>query len=134
MQVNLGVVLAGSAEGRAEKVALRLGERALTYGELDRAARGVATALRERGVEPGDRVALMVPNVPEFTIAYFGVLYAGGTVVPLNVLLSAPEVTYHLKDSGAKLSVTTLPALGSNSPARIFSNVDFPAPFGPISP
>jgi long-chain acyl-CoA synthetase len=47
----------------------------------------------------------MVPNVPEFTIAYFGVLYAGCTVVPLNVLLSAPEVAYHLQDSKAKLLV-----------------------------
>jgi long-chain acyl-CoA synthetase len=47
----------------------------------------------------------MVPNVPEFTIAYFGILYAGCTVVPLNVLLSAPEVAYHLQDSGAKLLI-----------------------------
>ena len=53
-------------------------------------------ALRARGIAPGEHVALMMPNVPEFTIAYFGILYAGCTVVPLNVLLSAPEVTYHL--------------------------------------
>ena len=68
-------------------------------------ARGVATSLRERGLEPGDRVAMMVPNVPEFTIAYFGILYAGCVVVPLNVLLAAPEVSYHLDDSGASLLI-----------------------------
>jgi len=105
MQLNLGSILAGSASERPDKVALRLGDRAITYREPDRAARGVAGALRARGLEPGDRVAIMVPNLPEFTIAYFGILYAGCTVVPLNVLLSAPEVSYHLQDSGAGLLV-----------------------------
>lgn len=105
MQLNLGSILAGSAEAHADKIAVRLGERALTYRELDRAARGVARALRERGLEPGDKVAIMVPNLPEFTITYFGILYAGCTVVPLNVLLSAPEVSYHLQDCGAGLLV-----------------------------
>jgi long-chain acyl-CoA synthetase len=103
MQLNLGTILQAGAEARPHHVALRLGERTLTYDELDRAARGVAGALRARGLAAGDKVALMVPNVPEFTIAYFGILYAGCTVVPLNVLLSAPEVTYHLQDSGARL-------------------------------
>ncbi len=103
MHANLGSILSGSSELRPDHVAVRLNERALTYAELERAARGVATSLRERGLEPGDRVALLVPNVPEFTVAYFGILYAGCTVVPLNVLLASPEVTYHLQDSGAKL-------------------------------
>jgi len=105
MHLNLGTILQTSCEARPEHVALRLHDRALRYHELDRAARGVATSLRERGLAPGDTVALMIPNVPEFTIAYFGTLYAGCTVVPLNVLLSAPEVRYHLEDSGAKLLV-----------------------------
>ena len=103
MHANLGTILLGSASRRPEHPALRLDDRAVSFAELDRAARGVATSLRGRGIEPGDRVALLIPNVPEFTIAYFGILYAGCTVVPLNVLLSAPEVTYHLEDSGAKL-------------------------------
>jgi long-chain acyl-CoA synthetase len=105
MHLNLGTILQTSCEARPEHVALRLHDRTLRYHELDRAARGVATSLHERGLAPGDRVALMIPNVPEFTIAYFGTLYAGCTVVPLNVLLSAPEVQYHLEDSGAKLLV-----------------------------
>jgi len=103
MHLNLGTILQASADERPEHVALRLGERTLSYRELDRAARGVARALRQRGLSPGDSAAIMIPNVPEFTIAYFGILYAGCTVVPLNVLLSAPEVSYHLQDSGAKL-------------------------------
>ncbi len=105
MSLNLGTILQGSAAERPDNTVLQLGERKVSYAELDRAARGVATSLRELGVAPGEQVAIMVPNVPEFTIAYFGILYAGCTVVPLNVLLSAPEVTYHLQDSDAKLLI-----------------------------
>ncbi|GAA4607433.1 long-chain acyl-CoA synthetase [Actinoplanes octamycinicus] len=66
----------------------------------------MAAALTARGVRPGDRVALHLPNVPEFPIAYFGILKAGGVVVPLNVLLRAPEIAFQLADSGAKLLLT----------------------------
>jgi long-chain acyl-CoA synthetase len=105
MHLNLGSILSGSADLHPERVAVRHGERAIRYAELDRAARGVAASLRTRGIAPGESVALLVPNLPEFSIAYFGVLYAGCTVVPLNVLLSAPEVEYHLNDSKAKLLI-----------------------------
>ncbi|MCP5056358.1 MAG: long-chain fatty acid--CoA ligase [bacterium] len=105
MSLNLGSILMAAAHGRPDHPAIRLGERSVSYAELDRAARGVAASLHERGIEPGNQVALMVPNVPEFTIAYYGILYAGCAVVPLNVLLSAPEVTYHIEDSGAQLLV-----------------------------
>jgi long-chain acyl-CoA synthetase len=105
MHLNLGLILQSSAEARPDHPVIVLGERRLTYRELDRAARGFATGLRQRGIAPGDAVAIMVPNVPEFPIAYYGVLYAGCTVVPLNVLLSGPEVAYHLEDSEAKLLV-----------------------------
>ena len=105
MALNLGTILAASAERAPEQIAIRLRERTLSYGELDRAARGVASALRGRGLSPGDHVAVMVPNVPEFTIGYFGILYAGCTVVPLNVLLTAPEVAYHVTDSESKLLI-----------------------------
>ena len=103
MALNLGCVLGTSAQRRPDRVVIVLDERRITYAQLDRAARGIATGLRSRGLGPGDQVALMLPNVPEFTMAYFGALYAGCTVVPLNVLLSAPEVTYHLQDSEARL-------------------------------
>src|SRR5262245_9116435 len=105
MALNLGTILADSARERPDHAAIVHGDRVLSYGDLDRAARGVAMSLRERGVGPGDTVAVMVPNVPEFTITYFGILYAGAIVVPLNVLLTAPEVAYHLEDSQARLLV-----------------------------
>ena len=105
MSLNLGTILQASAADRPKHVAIRMDDRVLTYAQLDRAARGVATSLRARGIEPGDKVALLVPNVPEFTIAYFGILYAGAAVVPINVLAAAPEVAYFLADSEAKLLI-----------------------------
>ena len=105
MHLNLGTILLANAKEDPEAVVLRAGDSQLTYGELDRAARGVAASLRARGIEPGDRVALLVPNVPEFTIAYFGILYAGATVVPINVLAAGPEVSYFLEDSGSRLLI-----------------------------
>ena len=103
MTLNLGTILQASAKARPDHPAIRLNDFALTYAELDRAARGVASGLLERGIAPGSSIAIMIPNVPEFSVAYYGVLYAGCTVVPLNVLLSAPEVQYHLEDSEAQL-------------------------------
>jgi long-chain acyl-CoA synthetase len=105
MSLNLGTILMTSARDRGARPALRYNDRVLTYAELDAAARGVATGLRELGLAAGDKVALLVPNLPEFTISYFGILYAGSTVVPLNVLLSPPEVTFHLQDSEARLLI-----------------------------
>jgi len=105
MSLNLGTILQASAADRPRHVALRMDERVLTYAQLDRAARGVAASLRARGIAPGDKVALLVPNVPEFTIAYFGILYAGAAVVPINVLAAAPEVAYFLADSEARLLI-----------------------------
>jgi long-chain acyl-CoA synthetase len=105
MQLNLGTILAASAEARPDHPAILFGDRQLRFSELDRQARGVAGALRERGIGPGEKVAILVPNLPEFSVGYFGILYAGCTVVPLNVLLSAPEVTYHLEDSDARLLI-----------------------------
>jgi long-chain acyl-CoA synthetase len=105
MHLNLGSILSANANEKPDATVLRAGELELSYGELDRAARGVAASLRARGIQPGDKVSLLIPNVPEFPIAYFGVLYAGATVVPINILAAAPEVTYFLEDSGSRLLI-----------------------------
>jgi len=105
MSLNLGTILQASASTRPDARVLRVDDFELSYAELDRRARGVAAALQARGIEPGDCVSLLIPNVPEFTIAYFGILYAGATVVPINVLAAAPEVTYFLNDSNSKLLI-----------------------------
>jgi long-chain acyl-CoA synthetase len=103
MGTNLASILTESAARDAAAPAVRLGERTLSFGELDDRSARVATLLRERGLEPGDRVGVMLPNVPEFPIAYYGVLRAGGVVVPMNVLLKRREIAFFLGDSGAKL-------------------------------
>ena len=105
MSLNLGTILSASAEKAPDNIALRIEDVSISYGQLHRAAAGIAAGLRERGIQPGDKVALLVPNVPEFTMAYFGILYAGATVVPINVLAAAPEVAYFLEDSGSRLLI-----------------------------
>src|SRR3954464_14063731 len=88
---------------RGDHVAVKLDNAELTYDQLDDAVARTAGLLKAKGVEPGDRVGVMLPNVPQFPVAYFGVLRAGAVVVPLNPLLKAREVAYHLSDSGARV-------------------------------
>jgi long-chain acyl-CoA synthetase len=103
MGLNLGTILHASAVAAPDKTAIRFLDTEIRYGELETAVRALAARLLENGLQPGDRVALFIPNVPEYTICYFAILYAGGAVVPINVLAAAPEVTYFLNDSGARL-------------------------------
>ena len=107
-------MLATSADRSPRRPALVFRGRRLSYGELLEAAQRVGALLHRLGVRQGDRVALMLPNAPEFGVGYFGILWAGGTVVPLNPLLKASEVQYILEDSGATALVcvdTTYPYL-----------------------
>ena len=99
---NLASLLENSARNHPEREAVVLGDTRLTYGQVDGAANQVANLLVERGIRPGDKVALSCPNLPYFPIVYNGILKAGATVVPLNVLLKGREVAYHLDDSDAK--------------------------------
>lgn len=105
MPLNLANIVTQSAERGAERPAVRLGQAELTYADLDRESARLATLLKQRGLEPGDRVGVMLPNVPEFPIAYYGVLRAGCVVVPMNVLLKRREVGFYLEDSGARLLI-----------------------------
>jgi long-chain acyl-CoA synthetase len=98
---NLAGFLVETAGRQPERPALRLGERVLTYAELDEYSARAAALLRSEGVRQGDRVALMLPNVPEFVVLYYGVLRAGAVVVPMNPLLKTRETEFHLTDSGA---------------------------------
>jgi long-chain acyl-CoA synthetase len=105
MGVNLGVLITDAARRAPDVDALRVEERTLTYAELNSLSDSMAHHLAGNGIEPGDRVGVMLPNVPEFAIAYYGVLKAGGVVVPMNVLLKSREVAFYLSDSGAKAMV-----------------------------
>jgi len=101
--MNLATVLTHTSTRMPDRVALRLGESTLSYRELDDASARVAALLADRSVGVGDRVGVMLPNVPEFAAVYYGVLRRGAVVVPLNPLLKAREIGYHLTDSEARL-------------------------------
>ncbi|CAI9412461.1 long-chain-fatty-acid--CoA ligase [Nocardioides sp. T2.26MG-1] len=99
---NLATLLEDGAASYPDRTAIVLGDTRLSYAEVDTFANMVANLLVSRGIRPGDKVALTCPNLPYFTVVYFGILKAGATVVPLNVLLKGREVGYHLADSDAK--------------------------------
>jgi len=99
--LNMAISLVESARRDPAKTAVLLGENKLSYAELNAASSKVANALKSLGVRPGDKVALMLPNVPQFPIVYYGILKLGATVVPLNVLFKAGEIDYHLQDADA---------------------------------
>jgi long-chain acyl-CoA synthetase len=89
------------------KTALIFEYQSFTYKDLDRLANRVANGLRGLGIERGDRVALFLPNIPEFVISYLGILKSGAVVVSLNVMLKSGEVKFILNDCTAKVLITT---------------------------
>ena len=105
MSLNLATILREGAELYPDKTAIVIGDVSIDYKTLWAQTQLFAGALKELGVERGQHVALMLPNVPQFTIAYFATHLAGGAVVPLNVLFKADEVAYHLEDSDAAVLV-----------------------------
>ena len=102
---NIASWLTDRATTDPELPAIRQGEQALSYAELDSAASRFAGVLTEHGVRPGDRVALIMPNVAYFPVAYYAILRLGAIVVPMNPLLKAGEISYAWGDSGANVAV-----------------------------
>jgi long-chain acyl-CoA synthetase len=86
-----------------DRPVVKLDDVVLTYAALDAGVARAAGFLRDKGVGPGDRVGLQLPNVPYFPILYFGALRLGAVVVPMNPLLKAREVAFHLSDAGARV-------------------------------
>ncbi len=103
MSANLATILTDSAAAHGDRCALRLDDIEVSYAELDQASARLAALLESKGVEAGDRVGIMLPNVPYFATAYYGTLRRGAVVVPMNVLLKGREVGFYLTDPGAKL-------------------------------
>jgi long-chain acyl-CoA synthetase len=98
---SLATFLTASAERGPARIAVALDDHRLSYAELDEASARVAALLGSYGVAAGDRVGIMLPNVPQFLIVYYGILRAGAIVVPMNPLLRRREVDYYVSDSGA---------------------------------
>jgi long-chain acyl-CoA synthetase len=112
MSFNLATILTETAAASPDRAVAVYAGGQLSYRELDVLSDQLAAGLSAAGIRPGDPVALQLPNIPQFLIAYFGILKAGGVAVPLNVMLKAPEVAFQLGDSKARLLITWEGILG----------------------
>src|SRR5271154_1911851 len=109
---KLSSLLERAAADHPGHPAIRLADLVVSYAQRREAAGRMSTLLAAAGVEPGDRVGIMLPNVPAFPIAFYGALAAGAVVVPMNPLLKSREVSYYLSDSGARAVVAWHAAAG----------------------
>jgi long-chain acyl-CoA synthetase len=106
MSFNLATILRESTKSGPDKPLMYFSDRSFSYAEVDELSGRVAASLLDLGLRPGQSVALQLPNLPQFLFAYFGILKAGLVMVPLNPLLRAAEVAYHLADADAALLIT----------------------------
>lgn len=121
--LSIAAILSESATRHHDRPALHFAGRTTTYGELWDETRAYAGALRARGIGPGDRVAIIVPNVPDFCRAYYAVLALGAIVVPIHLLFKSEEIEYVLRDSGATLAIVAAPQLAEALPAAARAGV-----------
>ncbi|GLZ08484.1 long-chain-fatty-acid--CoA ligase [Actinomadura sp. NBRC 104412] len=103
--MNLADRLRIGAGRHGGKTALTLDRAALSYRALEVMSARVGALLRRRGIGPGDRIAVMLPNVPEFAVVYYGLLRIGAVVVPLDPLLKRREIAAYLGDCEARLVI-----------------------------
>ena len=115
MSLTIASILAESAVRHADRTAVVLGDLRLTYEQLWRHARQYAAVLRDKGIGPDDKVALLLPNTPHFPLAYYGTLALGAVAVPVHALLKAEEIQYVLEDSSASMLVCAAPLLGEGA-------------------
>src|SRR6478735_8253280 len=116
MSLTLAAILAESATRYPDRDAVVIGPERTSYSTLWEQTRRYAAVLRDVGVGPGDRVALLMPNVPDFPRAYYAVLSLGAVVVPVHALLVAREIGFVLTDSQAKLLIAAGPLLEQGVP------------------
>src|ERR687894_1930964 len=103
MSRNLATNLIETAEQHGDRIAIKLDDFELNYGLLNEGSARVAGLLKEKGIGPGDRVGIMLPNVPHFPLVYYGILRIGAVVVPMNPLLKGREVEFYLRDPEARV-------------------------------
>ncbi|WP_403021381.1 long-chain fatty acid--CoA ligase [Salinibacterium sp. GXW1014] len=121
--LSVAAILSDTAHRFPERTALIIGDHKIKYGDLWQQTLAYAGALRARGVKRGDRVAMLVPNVPDFARVYYAVLSLGAVVVPIHLLLKAEEIEYVLRDSGSTLLVAAAPMLAEGGKAAAMAGV-----------
>lgn len=115
--MNLKLMLEKTAKQYRRKTAFALGEHRLSYAELNEASNKVANALIKMEVVKGDRMGILLPNIPEFPVIYFGIVKAGGIAVPFDVRYKIDELVSLCDNSKPKVIVTESPYLESLIPA-----------------
>ncbi|UTX52239.1 AMP-binding protein [Leucobacter aridicollis] len=121
--LSVASILSESAVRHSDNPAVYFNGDAITYRELWDQTRAYAGALRARGIGRGDRVAIMIPNVPDFPRAYYAVLALGAIVVPIHLLLKSEEISRTLRDAGADLLIASATSLGEAAPAAAEAGV-----------
>jgi fatty-acyl-CoA synthase len=101
------------------KTAVVYGPMSWTYAEMGEETKKVAHALTCSGIEPGDRVAYLMPNLPQMLLAHYAVPSAGAVLVAINTRLSSEEIAYILEHSGAKILVTDVAFLATVASAVV---------------
>jgi long-chain acyl-CoA synthetase len=104
--INLIQLLENAVQKHTKRTVLINEKQHITYGQLNRSVNAVAGLIKKSGVGKGDKVALMLPNIPEFVYSYFGALKTGAVVVPINTSSTSFELTYLLNNSDSKLLIT----------------------------
>ena len=89
-----------------KRTALIFGEKEMTYEEVDKESNRLANGLKSLGVTRGTKVAIMLPNIPEFVCAFFAIQKLAAIAVPMNTLYKGGEILYVLRDSGAETIIT----------------------------
>lgn len=107
----LGKMLEDTCKQYAGKIYIKHNDRKLTYSELNRAVNSLGNSLRNLGIKKGDKVALMLPNIPEFVISYFAIQKIGAVAVTLNVMSTPYELHYFLENSDSRAFITTAPSV-----------------------
>jgi long-chain acyl-CoA synthetase len=123
MTLSIASLLAESARRFPAKTAVICDSQRVTYAELWDQARRYAAVLQDRGIGPGDRVAMLMPNLPCFPMTYYGVLALGAVVVPIHSLLKAEEIAFVLTDAEISLLVCAAPLLGEGVPGAKLAGV-----------
>ena len=121
--MNIAAALVASAAKYSERTLIRFEGKSYSYGQVDQISDQLASGLIEAGLQAGDRIALYLPNVPEFVIAYYAIEKIGVITVTINATLKKEEVRYLLDDSGSKLVFTEaglLPNIPMDCPALLY--------------
>ncbi|WP_423464837.1 AMP-binding protein [Promicromonospora sp. MS192] len=121
--LSIASMLAETARRFPERPALYFAGQTTTYGDLWDQTRAYAGALAARGIAPGSRVAMIVPNVPDFARVYYATLALGAVVVPVHLLFRADEIEFVLRDAGADVVVVAAPMLAEAAPAAARAGV-----------